>query len=619
MKKALRIGYNRYYCDENFNEHLAFIRKNIAHIDEIALFAEYCHYGYWDEEFTKKNTEILTQRIQQYREAGVKSVGINILNTRGHTADGWDVLPRANLQYEVDSNGKEHPGCLCFANEAFEDYITKRYAAYAATGADFIWHDDDIHSGNGLRGCMCDGCIAKFNEAYNHTFTRPELVSQINSNPQIRSAWSEFQNGLLIRLVHILEKAIHDVNPAIKIGYMSFFNGPQVLRESGAVMCRPGGGFYDERTPLDVFSKCWNVHAQTQSYPAYITDIQYEYEAFNYQTLDKSIHMTELETTLALMSGCNGVLYNNDIFYDRQPLLDMLATCGKKWDALTERNKKLKPAGVLAVGAGDLSLNQIGIPIIYNLNDAVACFIQGDSWNRYDNETVEAILKKGAFTDGRGLEVLVERGFGPACGGKVKKAYASGMAERFADQPLCGKYKGHYRDAFMNFTYYHNNTGYAYELEPATGAQVVSNLETITHKSLGCSLYVYENACGTRFAADGYFFPNSIRTHGKKEQLGNVLDWISKGRLPVRVENETIKVMPTVQADSEGNMTVMLTNASLDSTGSFTCELRSEKEVYAICNDGTLKWMPQEKRGNATVVTIDNLDRWDYILLTNMK
>lgn len=618
MKKALRIGYNRYYCDENFAEHLAFVKRNIAYIDEITLFAEYCHYGYWDAEFTKTNTEILTRRIRQYREAGVKSVGINILNTRGHTNDGWSVLPHADLQYEVDSNGNEHPGCLCFANDAFEAYITERYAAYAKTGADFIWHDDDIRRGNGMRGCMCDGCIEKFNRAYGYNLTRQELVEQWSTNHSLVSSWQEFQNKLLIRLVQILEKAVHDVDPKIKIGYMSFFNDPSVLRSSGAVMCRPGGGFYDERTPMEVFSKCANVQSQVMSYPPYISDIQYEYEAFNYQSLDKSMHMTELETTLALMSGCNGVLYNNDIFYDRQPLLDMLASCGKKWDALTQRNKDLQPVGVLAVGSAAMSLNQIGIPIAYRLDNAVCCFVQGDCWGRYDDETVKQILRKGVFTDGLGLEILTKRGFGDFCGGKVKKAYPSGMAERFADHAFCGKYKGHYRDAFMNFTYYHNNTGNAYELEPAQNAQVVSDLEVITHQKLGCSLYVYEGENSARFAADGYFFPNSIRTYGKKEQLTNVLDWISCGKLPVKTP-ETVKLIPTVRADAQGNMTVMLTNASLDHTGKFEVEVRSDKELFLIGQDGQLKPVAQRKEGGSIFVTVGNIDRWDYILLTNMR
>ena len=50
MKKALRIGYNRYYCDENFKEHLEFVKKNLANIDEIDN----------NEDATAKDEDLLT-------------------------------------------------------------------------------------------------------------------------------------------------------------------------------------------------------------------------------------------------------------------------------------------------------------------------------------------------------------------------------------------------------------------------------------------------------------------------------------------------------------------------------------------------------------------------------
>lgn len=618
MKKALRIGYNRYYCDENFAEHIAFVKKNIANINEITLFAEFCHHGYWTEEFDRENARIITDRIKQYRAAGVKSVGINILNTRGHTLDGWDYLPKAPLQHEVDSNGEEHPACLCIANEAFEEYIAKRYAIYAATGADFIWEDDDMRPGNGVVGCMCDSCIAKFNAQYGHDFDRPTLVEKRKTDPEIKKQWGAFQAKLFIRLVQVIEKAIHNVNPAIQIGSMDFMNDPAVVRAAGASKYRPGGGFYDERAPWEVFWKSENVQAQMALMcPENIKDIQYEYEAFNYQSLDKSNHITRLETSLALMSGCNGVLYNNDIFYDRQSLLDMLAENGKMWDNLTHRNENSRPGGVFVVPGPALnSLKQVGIPTTLDFEGAVGCYIMGKQWERFDDVFIEKILQKGAMTDGEGLQVLTARGF--AVGGKVKKAYQSGMAERFAAHKLAGKYAGHYRDAFMNFAYYHNNTGCAYELEPDEGAEVVSNLESITHEKLGCSLYIYEKD-GKRFAADGYFFPNSCRTYGKKFQLNGVLDWVCGGQLPVLVLDETIKIMPTVRVQENGDFTALLVNASLDKAGKFTCRVLSGKPVYQMLPCGKLKKLKQKACGRYRLVIVDGLDSWDGVLLTNRK
>lgn len=615
MKKSLRIGYNRYYCDKNFKEHIEFIKKNAEHIDEITLFVEFCHHSYWDKDFIDKTAEILTDRIKRYKEIGIQSVGINVLCTRGHTEDGWDLLPKSDLQYETNENGEVSKSHLCIAGDDFKQYTKYKYATLTKTGADFIWSDDDLQVSN----CYCDECIRQFNEAYGYHFDRKELAETERKDRDLAVQRWNFVLKNTEQLYTIIADAIHEVNPKTKIGYMSIWGNdiPEWAEASRAVKGRPGGGFYDERTPIAVFDKYLSVQLQLQSYPERITDIQYEYEAFNYQTLDRSIHFTELESTLALMAGCNGVLYNNDIFYDRQPLIDMLAASSKKWDVLTEKNKNLKPTGVYCVGRGlARTLCELGIPVTLDFENAVAYFVLGDGWNTLNEEKIKTIFQKGAMTDGRGLEVLWEKGYGKFCGGKVKKVYLSGMAERFAEHTLCGDYQNHYRDAFMNFAYYINNSGSAYEFDVEETAQVVSNLETITHEKLGCSLYISDN--GNRFAADGYFFINSTKTHGKKAQIGNVLDWISGEKLPVKTP-ETIKIMPAVQADDKGNMTLMLTNASFDNTGRFQCELRSDKPVYVIGKNGELKSLEQTTKSSKTIVTIENINSWDYILLTNMK
>ena len=154
-------------------------------------------------------------------------------------------------------------------------------------------------------------------------------------------------------------------------------------------------------------------------------------------------------------------------------------------------------------------------------------------------------------------------------------------------------------------------------LTPDEGAEVVSRMESITHEKLDCSLYIYENA-GKRFAADGYLFPNSIRTHGKKEQLNNVLNWVSGGKMPVKTP-ETIKLVPSVMGNAGGDLTIMLTNASLDNTGIFRCLVRTDRDVFLMNDDGTLTAPKQEKCADGVLATIPSIDAWDYVLLTNIK
>ena len=53
MKKALRIGYNRWYCDENFAEHIAFIKKN--QLEDLYYMPQYGEASsYWVNEALKE-------------------------------------------------------------------------------------------------------------------------------------------------------------------------------------------------------------------------------------------------------------------------------------------------------------------------------------------------------------------------------------------------------------------------------------------------------------------------------------------------------------------------------------------------------------------------------------
>ncbi|MFA7636871.1 MAG: hypothetical protein WCX81_03815, partial [Monoglobales bacterium] len=511
MKKALRIGYNRYYRDDIFDEHIKYIQENVSVIDEITLFAEFCHYGYWDLEYSKNNAEILKDRIKRYKSAGVKSVGINLLGTIGHLEEGWDVLSKADLQYRVFPDGRVSKGQLCIANQSYLEYVFARYSMYADTGADFIWMDDDIRINS--YGCLCDGCIDRFNKLLGTNYSRGKLAELLDTDTTVKKAWMDLNFDDIITLVRTVKAAVKKVNPDIKIGYMSIGGNDVVewISASGAVKGRPGGGFYDERCPLSVFDKCLGVQSQISVYPDEVKDIQYEYEAFNYQTLNRSVRFSELESTLALMNGCNGILYNNDIFYDRHQLPKMLSSSARKWDILTKNNSLCKPAGVYCVGISTAKiLNEIGIPVTYYPDNAVAVFVTGDGLNRLTDEKIKDLLNRNLLTDGKGVEILCERGFSEFCGGKIENVYDNGMAERFGNHWLNGEYRNYYRDVFMSFKYYVNNSGNAYEFKLSAGSECISNLETITHKKLGCSLYVFENKQGAKFAADGYLFPNSL-------------------------------------------------------------------------------------------------------------
>ena len=145
-----------------------------------------------------------------------------------------------------------------------------------------------------------------------------------------------------------------------------------------------------------------------------------------------------------------------------------------------------------------------------------------------------------------------------------------------------------------------------YELEPDADAEIISNMETITHKPLGCSAYIYKD----KFAADGYLMLHSSKTYAKREQIGNILDTLSCNSMPVKIA-KPVKVTPMVTSGENGTMNIMLTNISFDKTGVFECVVRNTKPFSIITDDGKLLPAKQVINGNESVITIDNLDAWN--------
>ena len=111
MKLAFRFGYFRYAEDRDFEENLAFIGENIDLVDEITLFVEFSHHGYWPIEWQKKSADLLERRVRAYRGAGVKSVGKNVLATIGHLDENFDILPAPPMQTMVGDDGRVSRSC----------------------------------------------------------------------------------------------------------------------------------------------------------------------------------------------------------------------------------------------------------------------------------------------------------------------------------------------------------------------------------------------------------------------------------------------------------------------------------------------------------------------------
>ena len=619
MIKALRLTRGSFGDEEILNRYLKMVEENKDVVDEVTLFAGGSHHGYTPRKDTVKEAELLVSAIERYKKLGIKKVGVNVLATLGHTEDGGGLHEKAEMQYMVNFEGVQSGSCLCPADERFIEYIKDKYTLYAKTGADYIWLDDDVRVGNHgvVQGfCYCPVCIEKYNRRYGKNYTLADIQKKWDADKELRDTWKEDQYNSLCNMVNEIHDAIKAVDPKIEIGYMS--GGCNYVYEwidaSKATKGRPGGGYFNDRFTLELFEKSFWIQKELTEYPDRVTDIQYEYESYNGRTLEKSFHTSEMETSIAVMVGCNGVLYNRSTMIDEPKFFEMLRKSKDKWDVLADANADTVNMGVFCADAvtGRL-MSEISIPVTSNLEAATSAIVLGEEWEQYTDDMVLKILAKNVITDGKGLAVLNERGFRDKTCGEVDKTFRNGVIEYFCENPLNGEFCGKTRYASMDIYY----EGAAYLVKADSDAEVVTSLKTgeTVH---GPAMIKKEFPDGRKLIADGYMMPGQAQTASKRTQMMNIFRWLSDDTLPVVIE-KSIKIVPYARGKNGEVQTVMLCNAHFDPTEEFEVEIISDKDFYFINKDGSLAFAPQRHENGRAFVTIKNIERWDYVLLTSCK
>ena len=58
MKKALRMVHHSYFDEDVFERNLKLVASNTDVIDEITMFTEPTHHGYWTLEWVEKTASV---------------------------------------------------------------------------------------------------------------------------------------------------------------------------------------------------------------------------------------------------------------------------------------------------------------------------------------------------------------------------------------------------------------------------------------------------------------------------------------------------------------------------------------------------------------------------------
>ncbi|RKP58310.1 hypothetical protein D7Z26_02085 [Cohnella endophytica] len=654
LKLSFRIIVNRYEDEEQFQQLLTFLTEYKDSIDELAIFSEYWHFGYYPLDEFSARCDIIENRIERLREAGFRNVGVNMLSTLGHFPEAWDWLPALPYQGAVGPDGTVSTSSFCPNSAEFRTYIARKYILAAQTKPDFIWVDDDVRMfALGVDyACFCPECLRIYNHKYASDFTREQLVNELNSSEGgiHRERWVSQNIETIERLLAHIAEAVHSVDASIELGLMtvslsiSTYSGVDYSKwfhALKAVKARPGGGFFEDSKPFGFVRKIHEINRQIGLYPDSVRDIQYELENFPFQTLSKSVHITLLECTAAIMAGSNGVAFDalkgeKGSLEEYQELMRGIQASRPLWAEMERIAGKYRAAGLYPALSAEYEakrnvengnwfdsiavdntpksyvLSEIGIPLAMSQDTACGVILSGNMPEAYSTEELKAMLSRGVLLDGRALEILTDRGLGAYCGVAVDRIYDNGVLERLTDDPLNDGHQGEERDARNSMS-----KGMCYTLKPLhDDVRVLSRLISFTRKDLGPVSSVYENTLGGRVAVQGYMPWQNIHSGVKRTQWMQICDWLSYGRLPVVIDR-SCKVVPFLKEAEDGSgWFVMLLNGSFDDASAIEVKLRVAADkgaVYELLADGSSSLLPDSayRQGDGEIIlSLDRIGNW---------
>lgn len=551
-------------------------KTNRGAVDDVWIFTENDgqDFRYIPIEEVRERGEIMAKRMRQLREAGL-GASINVLNTIGHSdyADPFlDPLPWGGV---TGPDGAVSTCCSCPRQPKFREYVREKYSIYAACQPEWIWVDDDVrlfgHFWRVMHGCFCDICVEEFSRRTDRNWDREGIYSAVvrndypAANPD-RDTWMHYLSDQIVEIHELIREAVHAVDPEIGLGgmntqfgwnsayYSRFKDRFEALRfsKNRTLRVRPGGGFFTDERPLEVFQKAWGVAFQNTQYPEN-TERHAEVENYPFQMFEKSVASTLRETSLFLAAGSEGVGYDisGNLGNDPQEHVSYLAGISQRrnyFEAIRRTLAGGKPVGLnvafhpehaaLAPSDGEklestdasqfvqaCGWGFLGIPLRFSGETEGPSILHGQLAKGLPADTLAKILTRGVVMDHEALEHLWTVGLGEIMGVKIDARYETGTFERMTDHPLNEGFNKYTREVSQGY----------YPAESVTLKSAgrkfspLSKLYSYRKEELGICSATVETAEGARIVILGYRPWDYVGLPGKASQSRRISDWLLGG------------------------------------------------------------------------------------------
>ncbi|MBN2294915.1 MAG: hypothetical protein JXM70_20980 [Pirellulales bacterium] len=634
---AFRFGPGQWVPDKSFNELLAMFEKYKGVTDELTLFTSMTGIPS-PLETMKQRCPILAKRISQARALGYR-VGIDVTSTLGHIEENVSYAIKGDYRGMVDSSGRVAQGMYCPNDPGIHVYVSSLYRMMAETNPDFIWSDDDLRmASHGVpTPCFCEGCLEIFAKECGKKYTREELrraltvrseeervaLRNLTTEPAkermaLRKAWLAHNVATINRLLGVIERAVHEVRPEMPIGCMThlrFYCGngfAEYAKTVGGpnavpVYWRPGAGFYNDFTPLQMFHKSHTLGRQVSLLPPSVLTIESEVENFPYQRLRKSCNMTALEAASHIAAGCTGTAFatlpfNSEPIAEYEPMFERLHQVRPFLDRMAKTFGRIPPVGVWSAWKKDAALVadvfwgdwfartawpwegddsevfEVGVPAAYGQDNAKVVLLNRQSVAMFSKEELTRILSSGVYMDVGALAALKEKGLQDLIGMDIGQAFHVDCVEENVTHPLNGPFAGRCRDVHQSFW---SEPAYQLKLVDPKAQTLTRLVDFAGAEKAASSMAVFENRLGGRICVSGYYPWTWLATQNKSTQMKSVIRWLSRDQLPAYVQSYH-KVVLWERTLEDGRLAVALFNASFDTADKLTLLMRTQSKAINV-------------------------------------
>lgn len=664
LKKAFvsfRIGVAQWMPEHRFRELLDLFDKHRGVTDEITFFTSETHPPL-PLSVIEERMALLAQRMPQVRQRGYRT-GINILATIGHHNENLPNSLSGDYTPMTDIDGNVCLGSFCPNDDKMRDYIKQLYRIVAAANPDYIWIDDDIRLFGHLPiacGCFCDICLELFAQETGTKYNRMMLKSAFDSGLledriAIRRAWLQHNRNMIARLLELIEKTVHAIQPSLPLGFMTgdrfyegydFDNWTKILSGAGKaeVMWRPGGGFYADDRLSDLTEKAHSIGRQVSMLPPEVVSIQSEIENFPYQRLQKSAHVTALEAAAYIASGCTGSAFNVLSMYDEpldeyeplirklhdtRPFLDLLAralgrspnegiSVGWNKDSFVgnriEEGNWISSESPTITGGYAKEILQLGLPASYSLGNAQVVAISGSNVLAMNEKEILTMLSKGVYMDAPALEQLNRMGYQELTGFQVERWIEDDCIEEFTSDAINTSFARSKRDGRQSF-WWRLSAGM---FTPLSGtARILARAVDYAGEELSpCCMGVFENRLGGRVCVAGYYPWTFLQNGSKSAQVKKLMLWLSKDKLPAYISSFH-KMNLWVRKPEEGKLAVVIINAYMDTAENVVINLLTDQDKLTVfdmrCSETEIHYSGKE--GHYRQFILPPIQAWQMRLI----